>query len=75
VFLAERSYAVPALNIEFERNELRAIRTKAARQLRTPENLARFLVLKEMGFIIDEQPASEAAQTQPVGNAEEMALA
>lgn len=42
------------LTIEFESNELRALRAFAARQLRTPENMAQFLILKQMGFILEE---------------------
>lgn len=43
-----------SLTIELERNELKALRVLAARQLRTPENMARFLILKQMGFIYED---------------------
>ena len=46
---------VTTLNIQLERNELRALRANAARQLRSPQNLARFMILKQMGFIPEEQ--------------------
>lgn len=46
------------LNIQLERNELQALKASAARQLRTPENLARFMILKQMGFILDDVPSA-----------------
>lgn len=49
---------VTSLTISFEHNELRALKMKAARQLRTPENLARFMILSQMGFIRNESSNS-----------------
>lgn len=42
------------LTIQLERNEFRALKMNASRQLRSPENLARYMILKNMGFVTDE---------------------
>ena len=39
------------LTIKFERNEIKTIKANAARQLREPENSARFFILKSLGFV------------------------
>jgi hypothetical protein len=57
------------ISIQFERNELRELKARAARQLRTPENHARFLILKQMGFVADELSVNgdeSQSQAQPV---------
>jgi len=54
------------LNIELERNELRQLKMNAAQQLRTPENFVRLLILKNLGFIVESDNASENTSSDAI---------
>lgn len=43
------------LTIELDPSEFRILRGKAYGQIRTPENLARYLIVKGLGLTSDEQ--------------------
>ena len=43
------------LTIELDPSEFRILRGKAYKQVRTPENLARYLIVKGLGLTSDEQ--------------------
>lgn len=44
--------------IELDHFEFKVLRGKASRQIRTPENLARFLIVRGLGLTVDEQDAT-----------------
>ena len=50
------------VTIELDLDEARILRTNAHRQVRTPENLAKYLILSGLGFVDDRlyNPFSEA---------------
>ena len=48
------------ITIELDPSEFRTLRGNAYKQVRTPENLARYLIVKGLGLTADEQPPLKA---------------
>jgi len=51
---------VKAITIELDNSEFRILRGTAYKQVRSPENLARYLIIKSLGLTSDEHESTNA---------------
>jgi len=66
---------VVPIMIELESSEFKLLKGNAHRQIRTPENLARFLILRGLGFTVEEQETTNANSDVNTGQGSHVAVA
>ncbi len=58
-----------SMTIELDPSEIRVLKRFASRQIRTPENLARYFIVRGLGLVDDNQPSQESKNPSTVHSA------